>query len=101
MFSDCEILFNETHVASVARVVLLKIGMPFSSDDLELVRDQIVSITLSNGEKRHVSAFSSVSSPSIFIASRSRTVANIEAVSNYLATQLADSYAVLAYVTII
>jgi hypothetical protein len=42
---------NETHVAAECRVLLPITGLSFSSDDLQLVRDEVVSITLSDGTK--------------------------------------------------
>jgi hypothetical protein len=69
---------SETHVVAAARVLLREIGVVFSSDDLQLVRDEGVSITLSDGKKQRVLVFSA-SSPSHFLASNLRTAAKIEA----------------------
>jgi 8-oxo-dGTP pyrophosphatase MutT (NUDIX family) len=48
------LLPNETHVSSIARVLLCETGLPFSSGDLALIRDEVISITLSDGTKQHV-----------------------------------------------
>jgi hypothetical protein len=45
-FLTCRILPNETHVVAAARVLLRETGLQFSRDDLQLVRDEVVSITL-------------------------------------------------------
>jgi hypothetical protein len=41
---------NETPLAAAARVLERESGRPFSSDDLQLVRHEVVSITLSSFE---------------------------------------------------
>jgi hypothetical protein len=50
------------------RVMLRETCLPFSSDNLQLERNDVVPITLTGGKKHHVSIFSS-SAPSHFIAS--------------------------------
>jgi hypothetical protein len=45
------ILRNETHVAKGTRVMLRETGLPFSRYDLQLVRDEVLSITLADGKK--------------------------------------------------
>jgi hypothetical protein len=79
--------------------LLCETGLPFSSDDLQLVRDEVVSITVSNGTKKHISVFAA-SPPSNFIASHLRTATKIEATIDTVATQLADSCVVLSTITI-
>jgi hypothetical protein len=58
-------------------VLLREIGLPFLSDDLHLFRGEVVSITLSDGTKHHVSIFSA-SAPSKFSISHLHTDDNIE-----------------------
>jgi hypothetical protein len=53
-FLDGGMLPNETHVAGAARVLFRETGLPFSSDDLLLVRDEVLSITLADVKKQHV-----------------------------------------------
>jgi hypothetical protein len=45
-----EILPNETHVASPTPVLLHETGLLFSSDNLQLVRDEEVLVTLADGK---------------------------------------------------
>jgi hypothetical protein len=59
---------NERHAAKAARVLFRETGAPCSSDDLQLVRGEVVSITPSDSSKRHVSVLSA-SAPSQFNAS--------------------------------
>jgi hypothetical protein len=82
-------------------VLLRETGMSLSSDDLRLVRDEVVySDMLSDERKKHVSVFSAFA-PSHFSASHSRTVAKSEASIDTVATHLlADIYVVYAYVTV-
>jgi hypothetical protein len=79
-------------------------GLPFSSDELQLVRDEVVvSMVLSNGKKENVLVSSaSVSSayvPSSFISSHLRTVAKIEEAIDTVTAQVADRYVVPSIVT--
>jgi hypothetical protein len=50
-FPASGILPNETISAAAAQVLLRETGLTFSSDDVQLVRDEVVSITLADGEK--------------------------------------------------
>jgi hypothetical protein len=73
--------------------------LPFLSDDLQLLRDEVISITVSDGTKKHISVFAATP-PSNFIASHLRTAAKIEATIDTVATQLADNCVVLSTITI-
>jgi hypothetical protein len=42
------VFLEETHVVTTARVLLHEAALPLSSDDLKLVRDEVLSITLSD-----------------------------------------------------
>jgi hypothetical protein len=72
-FSVGELIPNVRHIGGVSRVLLRDIGLPFWSEDLQLVRDEVVSITRSDGTKHHVSNFAA-SAPSSFSTSHLRTV---------------------------
>jgi hypothetical protein len=90
---------NETHVVAVVVVLLREIGLPFSSDDLQLVRDKIASVTLSDGKKQNVSVFSA-STPPHFIVTHFRNASKIEASIDNVPTQLAKGYVDYAFFTI-
>jgi hypothetical protein len=68
---------DETHASVASRVMLRETGSPFSSDDLQLVRNDVVWIRLSDGTKEHVSVFAA-SAPYSFITSHLPTVHKIE-----------------------
>jgi hypothetical protein len=97
LFPTDRILPNERHVA--AQGLSRETNMPFSSDDLHLVRDEVVWITLTGGKKHHISVFSA-STPSQVIVSDLHTAAKIEKSIDTVATQLADRYVVRAFVSI-
>jgi hypothetical protein len=84
------ILPNEIHLVATTRVFLRETSLLFSSDDLQLVRDEIVPIALSDGTKHHVSVFASLAPPSNDIAPHLCTAPKIEAAIDIVATQLAD-----------
>jgi hypothetical protein len=42
------------HAAPTSRVLFRETILPFSSDDLQLVRYEVASITFSDGKKQHV-----------------------------------------------
>jgi hypothetical protein len=70
------ILPNETHVATAKRALLREAGMSFSCEDSLFVRNEAVSITLTDSTERHVAVFSAYA-PSHFIAANLRTAAKI------------------------
>jgi hypothetical protein len=80
-------------------MLLRETCLPILSDDLQLVLDEIVSITLSGGTKRYISAFCGASSLKLHCF-HLRTAAKIEAAIDHVATRLADLYVVLTIVTI-
>jgi hypothetical protein len=80
---------NEPPVATAFRVVLRKTGLSFSNDVPQLVRDEVVSIALSDGTKQHVSVCAP-SAPSNFITSQMHTATKVEATIDVVATQLGD-----------
>jgi hypothetical protein len=64
--------------------MLREIGLPFSSDDLQLVCGEVLLITLSDGSKQHISVFAAFT-PSNFITSHKCTDAEVEASINIVA----------------
>jgi hypothetical protein len=57
---------------------LRETGLPFSNDGLELVRDEVVTIALTDGKEQHVLVFSEFTPPH-FIAGHLFPVAMIKA----------------------
>jgi hypothetical protein len=97
-FQLAEFLPNETYVTTAARVLLRETGLPFSSGDLQLVRDEAVSIMLSDSTKHHVSVFAS-SAPSNFISFHFHTAFKIYAANKTVAIMSVDSHVVLVTIT--
>jgi hypothetical protein len=74
-------------------------GLLFSSDDFQLGGDKVVSISVSDRTKQHVSV-SVAFALSNFIPFNLRPAPKIEAAIDIMATHLADIYAVRATFTI-
>jgi hypothetical protein len=93
------VLPNEAHVATL-RVLRRATGMRLLSDDLGLVRNDAVSIPLSEGKKHHVSVFTARVPYGIF-NSHFRTLATkVEAAVETKSTMLDGCHIVQATITI-